>query len=56
MKKGPVLLFRVYLGDEILHSYMGIISSTIRRIPIQQPGWLMESKGPVFFLPLLKFF
>ena len=35
-KKGP-WLFRVYVGDEILPSHMGIISQPIIRIPIKQP-------------------
>ena len=32
------------IRDEILASSMGIISSTIIRIPINQPGFPMESK------------
>ena len=35
-KKGPFLLFRVYVWDEILPSYVEIISYTIIRIPISQ--------------------
>ena len=32
-KKWPKQLFRGVVGDEILHSYMGIVSQTIVRIP-----------------------
>ena len=39
MKKGP-WLFRGFVGDEKLPSYVGIIISwTIRRISIYQPGF-----------------
>ena len=47
-KKGP-LLFRVFLGDEIRSSYVGIIIKYHFKDPvIKQPGWLMESKARFF--------
>ena len=36
-------LFRVY------YKIVWGLQVTITRIPIKQPGWLMESKGPPFF-------
>ena len=32
-KRAPGFLFRIYIGDEKLSSYVGIISYTIVRIP-----------------------
>ena len=47
-KKGPVLLFRVFVGDEKLPRYVGIIEQTIARIPITNQD-STESKGLPFF-------
>ena len=38
-----------YIGDEILPSYIGIMRHHEIRIPINQPGFKQESKGPGFF-------
>ena len=38
MKKGSLVLFRVFVGDEMLPTYVGIIINHEIRIPINQPG------------------
>ena len=43
-KKGPVLLVRGFVGDEILSSCMGIIINHEIRIPELNNQYFMESK------------
>ena len=39
-KERPVLLFRGYVGDEILPSYVKFYDKTIIQIPIKQPVFI----------------
>ena len=59
VKKEPVLLFRVFFGDEILPSYVGIIFDkpcTKDPYELNQPVIFMESLRPVFFFVGSTFF
>ena len=56
MNEGPpLLLFGVFVGDEILPSYVGIIETMKIRILIKQPVCIYDGKLEVFFVAQLDY-